>query len=1131
MIDIFSGFRSLTQAQLLNDQLFYGDSLDVQPWLIYFISKPIHGVYQAIRPFPAITPDDVETRHLGSPEPPIKPPNRPVKIKPPDVKNIKSFNDVLGQFPLIARQMQSGLERIFRDVRNGMQDELRHASPQDHSADSISNGSSSLAISNGDKAHVTIEGVPSEEKEDCLRRLLETAVTAAVDLFQQVDKQQLSLLGATTSLTGPDVERLIERYITEQLHDSVLFPFLCAKEKHADLELESRISGMQNVDLAQLGIAMEGGKSVKAQLTQRIAIAVEVFRKLGISGSPQQMMEILLNTQRSITTGATGEADKELKTFPLTTSADSLVSLLLLVVIRSQVRHLNARLSYMRSFMFIDDVEVGEMGYALSTFEAVLIYLATDSGGLRQASRRNRKLWQAIQGGQIEDIRSILEPANAYTEEPEEPMPASRPNGHTDGYSLDTSTLAHVFPFQSPPSPPRVKRVSMDMRSLSSSSEYSFLSRTTTLDSKISAIEGDISIATLSQTQDENGNSLLMMAVVAKQPQSLEYLLSLEDLFALSDIFEDADKDGTTLLSAAVQSSDMRLVEPILQSIAESRDLAVVSNYFKREDNRGRTVAHYLFNLPALISAFHNMIPWTLKDKNGQTPLFALCRSYDHPHYSSMVEQAISFATQQQGDGEALHLDEHVDLKRNTLLHVVNDPLIAAKILRHCDSDPNATNDKLFTPLMMASKYGRIDMVKTFFADPRVDLNAREHRGMSAVELAKDDGVRNRMDEMVMLSHVPTPDGRVTAIVRSFFVDDASVRMIIKSALSKGQGTIDVTTCRRSLTDFENLARWLSMEHPASWLPSIFNFRSAFQIPSRPSRAILQDMQFRLEGFLKIMLAHSTFKEHELLWEFYLFPEIQLEMMAERSRRKADARAENTRDELEPITDVREVLSFVEHARDSIRAVSHCIKSVTRRLTGVRVGFSNVAAASTFCADGFTSLSFLPACYITAFQQYAACVHPYASDPHKAFHYELQSILSTILAILTSLARPNTLVSTLSNIQKAIDRHEASTRRTDRWPLALLEETRRGIHAEAQEKAEQSRRELHTVGCELRYTQQTVANELAGWQDLHAQLGRRAIRTFAERMVVREQDRLDNMYRAIRRIAPAEQRGRTRQRV
>lgn len=106
----------------------------------------------------------------------------------------------------------------------------------------------------------------------------------------------------------------------------------------------------------------------------------------------------------------------------------------------------------------------------------------------------------------------------------------------------------------------------------------------------------------------------------------------------------------------------------------------------------------------------------------------------------------------------------------------------------------------------------------------------------------------------------------------------------------------------------------------------------------------------------------------------------------------------------------------------------------------------------------------------------------------------------------------------MSTIRKAIDRHASSLRRSDRWPLGLLDETRKGIHAEAQEKAQQSRDELRSVSCELRYTQQTVASELAEWQELHAKLGRRAIRSLAQGMVIRQRDQLDNMKRAMRGV-------------
>ena len=179
---------------------------------------------------------------------------------------------------------------------------------------------------------------------------------------------------------------------------------------------------------------------------------------------------------------------------------------------------------------------------------------------------------------------------------------------------------------------------------------------------------------------------------------------------------------------------------------------------------------------------------------------------------------------------------------------------------------------------------------------------------------------------------------------------------------------------------------------------------------------------------------------------------------------------------------------------------------------------TDLSIALELCAKAFATLPYLPAPHVQALVRFATCAQLLPSDPYKFFHQDMQAISSTILAILSSLARPHSLINSIMSIRKAIDRHASSLRRSDRWPLGLLDETRKGIRADAQEKVERSREELRTVGCELRYTQQTVAGELAGWQELHAKLGKRAIKALAERMVVREKDRLESMKRAVRGV-------------
>lgn len=844
-------------------------------------------------------------------------------------------------------------------------------------------------------------------------------------------------------------------------------------------------------------------------------------------------------------------------------NADTLVSMLLIVVIRSTVRHLNARLSYMRNFIFIDDVESGETGYALSTFEAVLMYLSNDSDALKRASRRNGELWRATREGLVSRLREVLEPERVWPEEQmieEEARSDSNDDdnetlaendesyGHhrldmlgerpstgiqlTQGdFAAVGGSLTHVFPFQKPPTPPpeiippRQKRVSLAAtRSTSLSSVYSSRSHSRTKSTDSGASHGknsETSTEKLAQTQDHNGDSLLMMAVEHGQEAVLKYFLNLDEHFSVDFVLEDCNNEGTTLLSAALQNDRPSMTDIILDYVLQNAPSEeAIRSYLERRDGKGRCVAHYLFNRPRLMDKIGSILPWTLKDKNGQTPLFALCRSYDHALYHRMVSTALALATTAQGDGEPLHLDNHVDSKGNTLLHIVIDPIITTRLLTYCDTDVNAANGKRFTPLMVASKYGKIDLVRILFGDPRVELHARDLRGLSAIELAKDDEVRNRIDDMVLLSVEPEADGRITTIVRSFFVEDASVRLVLKSGGPNPNGTMTVTTCRRSLADFENLAKWLAMEQPASWLPSHFNLPSPFLIPSKPSRAALRDIQLRLDSFLHTLLTHGTFSTHELVWEFFLVPDIDSTMLAERSKHKAEIRVENVRDDYAPITDTSEVELFVQHAQDQVRKLATSFKILLRRTVTQRLIASDMAELQAFASTALSTLTFLPQNYKMAYERYSKTSVPTESSPMTSLYYALHSTTSTSAAILAALNRPANLIGSMEQAQRNIDRQLGSLSRQSRWTpnIGIFDDTRRSLHQEATAKADKATRELEGLGSELRYTQQTVAAELAAWQEEHVRASRRMLKTYARGMVVQERARLESMKRALREL-------------
>lgn len=1163
------GFKNLASANLLSDAIWSSDTIEPKQWLIYYISRPLVGSWEEIKIIPAVLTETVKKAPLPQRNSTSSQSESNGTTAGPKKKEIKTFHDLLNNFPIIARQMQSGLEKLFREFTSVIERPLPPPPSAIHIPDPTPDGPIAAAVRkarsnsmhnrpsiNGEEGRRSTENFYAEDDEEAMRASLETAVTNAIDLFQSVDKAQLSLLGATTDLTGPVVERLIERYVTENVHH-LLFPRLSALKRQDDLELEAKIRQMDFVDVSQLGIAIEGGCQGKQELISRLTLGIEEFRKITSAMSPQEMMDTLLSTLKTVTqlnNTPTGQGSSSSSEKPvLAINADTLVSLLLYVVIRAQVKHLQARFIYVRHFIFVDDVDSGEMGYALSTFEAVLSYLDRDSSGLRRASRRNKALWDAAAKGDIRELKKIMEPSDEAIEDEIEEIRSIRSSRRTssssnwsfmNGSSRRSSTilsnserfsmgsdLSHVFPFHKDqdeeftpetPFPPvkRIKRVAMDVRSLSSGSEISFRSRATSIGTLGSGIEGDTSIERLAQTQDSFGESVPMMAVQNERPEALKYLLSLRGYYSPDVILQDSNNEGTTLLSAAVQLGHRDLIEIILGYFATAPeiDIAQTKAYLSRQDVRGRSVAHYLFHAPFLIPHYGRLMPWRQKDKNGQTPLFALCRSYDHTFYHAMVEEALEVATEAQGDGQPLHLDDHVDSKGNTLLHIVNDPQLVLRILQKCDVDANAVNEKKFTPLMVASKYGRFDMVRAFFGDPRVDIAAKELRGLTAVELAKDDDVRNKIDDLTLFSTPPGPESRSTAVVRSYFVEDATVRFVLKSGAPVDKFSYAVTTCRRSLTDFEHLAKLLAMENPASWIPSLAGLRSPFQIPVKPSRAVLKDLQIRMDWFLRILLAHPTFATHEMLWEFFLVPDLQPDMMEQRSKLKAETRAEKVRDELEPLEDVREVEQFIDHARDMVRSVNHSTKSVARRMNTLGNAAYDLHDASALLSKAVATINYLPPEHIAAFEAYVRTLAPLQSNPYAVFHASYLALQSTVDAIIAALARPPRLINQIAGLRRQVERNYSSLSRSTRWPLGLLDDTRQRMNEEREERARQSQLDGDNLSKELRYTQQVVAAELAGWQDMHERMGRKAIKELAKGMLVMERMRLEGMKRALRKI-------------
>lgn len=1091
------------------------------------------------------------------------------------LKPVHSFTDLLNEFPLLARELQPSLEKILHNVEASAA--TWTSSPLPHSPTTRARRSSSASrssISSGRTRHSlqsglsdgtarrTLPSLAPNLDEGIMKSTAEKAVTASIDALHQVSQSQLNLLASQTGLAAFDLERLLEKFVMEQLHQYPFYPRLCQMWTQHDRHLEARMMQLGDIDIGQIGIVMVGGLKEKVRLAERIEAGCEEFEKMGVASSPLETMHVLQETLRRLSVESrtmkegkvkSGMMAEESQTDEkpgaiLTVDADLLVSLLLMVVARSEVRHLYARLSYMQHFIFIDDPQSGEMGYALSTLEAVMAYIDQESASLCRMSRLNRRLRHAVQAGDKPSVQLLLSnkaeltlPSAAAPIE-DESIPARGRLPIDDGPSHPSSqphyssrsrsrTLQHVYPFERPstnlealkalPPLPKAKKVTLDTRSISMSS-ISGTSQSGNADFSDRVNEPELSLADLAHIRDSRRNSVLMLAIEAGQKEMLQLLLDMTQFFPSSFVVEDLNASGTTLLSAAVQTGDTKILEILLRhEFFRSLSSELFDLYLATPDSSGRTVGHFLFNSSEAMLVLGRMIDWQQRDRNGQTPLFAACRCYDHPAYEHMVMTAISYAEHSRrqllGSSRApLRLSVHVDRKGNTLLHILRNENLIKYVLMNTICDPNLVNDRQFTPLMVLSKYEKIDAIVALLHDPRVDVYPREARGLTAVELAKTESARDAMDDQLFMFLYPFP-GPAVGVIRAMLVEDATIRIVLKSRSTFPEG-FRITTTKRGLDDFFALARRLLAESPASWLPSINDLLTPFNLPSKPSRAVLRDIQFRLDSFFKTLLSHPTFSRNPLVWEFILAPELDTKTLDARTDIIARSTTERIKEEYAPLADVRDTDAFIAHTRDAVATLDRATRTVREAVLRLRIAETDLTESVHLLAKALQPIPFVPHTHQASLAQYANIAAPSSVSPLTKFNYALTSQISITTAILTALNRPQALSRHLGALSRSLNRHTQALKRSNRWPMGLLDDTREKVHREAEERYEVARAEVDDLGREIRWNREVVAQEVSGWQDGRAGEGRRVLVVFAREVLMRERERLMRLENLVERL-------------
>ncbi|KAK9468776.1 hypothetical protein V1512DRAFT_257850 [Lipomyces arxii] len=997
------GFKSVTRARILADRV-YTTTSDLLPYdtqfLVYYISRPLIGTAQPLYDFRAL-------------------PSLPPKINGAHATIlVTTFSQLLSEFPLIGRQMQGPLIQVFESFNC------------------------------------------SDATEPDLVTMIEEVMEKGIALFQAIDHSVVNAMASSTGLTGPEIEKMLEDYVGTHLH-SKIWPRLTVLRSLKDSIISAAVKNMKCVGLGQLGIQpywVEDGDSIE----RMVMTAVTDLEKLSKSDNARAQVDDLVKILRNLGVVPPSDSDnngdedaastkesKEKSVAQSNMSADVLVSLMIIVVTWSKLDNLDSHLFYMRNFSFMD-VDTGEVGYALSTFEAVIFHIMNNSSKLAVVSSANQLFWKAIRDGK--DLAPAFE----------------NPGEYFGAGGIDVSEIE--------------------------------------------------SLEQVYQSRNSLGESAIMMAVQApvKNVNTLKHLLSKRDVFPIEAILKDQNGKQTTLLSAALQTGDQETVDAVWTVLSENYGQEDMKKYFSRKDEWQRSIGHYLFNIPDLITAFGNLIVWADRDQNGQTPLFALCRSYDHTRYTELVKMGVDAATKYQIGGGGLRFLDHVDSKGNTLLHIMKDIPSLKLLLSICDIDLNRVNDKGLTPLMVNSKFSRISAIELMTSIPEVDISRRNFRGLCAAELAKDENIRSRIDDITLFRQAPVKDGRITSVLRGYLLDD-SVHFIIKSGVPPSRQSI--TSVRRSYTDFTFVERWLRYEMPASWMPTIPIPHNPFAIiPTRPAKSVAREVQYRLDSFMRTLLLHPSFSTHELLWEFFLVSDFSRELSEKRSKQKFESRKDMLEEDYPPLENTDEAVVFFNHALREMNNLEQPFLHVVNAAHGMHHKRLDLAEAYLILQGYMRTVSFLPLQFIDTLTEFANLYQ--VTDTHlDIFVQELRTCYAAVTAVMESLTRPNKLIDALAAQSSQLQKFQTSLNRSStRFPLGLLNETRSRYANDATLNIRTAEAEISRLGSEIRYSQTVLASELGGFNEMHEIEVMRIIKEYATEKMKWEKVRLKGMKAALNKI-------------
>ncbi|KAI8902929.1 hypothetical protein BC833DRAFT_571195 [Globomyces pollinis-pini] len=449
---------------------------------------------------------------------------------------------------------------------------------------------------------------------------------------------------------------LIEKNVLSKTYELIFFK-ICQECSNQDMEITKIVEESQNV-------TMQAGCRVN------LKDAIESFKTIESFRTPVEKMNCIRNMIDILNKSAFDDENGG----RVLLSSDELIPLILICVIKSNVLNLYSNFEFIKRFSFEMELENGESGYLLSTFELVLSYISDNCSDLLENSAFQLKLNGILSEGKLENFLEF------YHED-------FRP-------SFVNESLSYCCDFDGQcPFLISCKNENIPIMEFLLANEYSV------------------------NTRNNRGQTGLHVAALNKLNRSTVFLLENDvDVNIL-------DADGNTALDLAIINLNFDIADTILQERPNLLDLLRKSPCFQ-----------LAITPPALTYLFQKEVSFNLC-YNGQSPLTYYCQNGLVKLSMELLEKDLDvdvFAVDYYGKSFIHYLILH-DYEKE-LLQLLSSRKISdvdKHRLLQC------TDFELNTPLHTAVLMGNISMVKLLLQSG-ADCSARNAKDMRPQDLAAD---------------------------------------------------------------------------------------------------------------------------------------------------------------------------------------------------------------------------------------------------------------------------------------------------------------------------------------------------------------------------------------------------------